>query len=944
MSVGDVRVLGPVEVVGDDGPVPLTAKQRRLLAALVVAEGRSCVVDELVDVLWGEAPPASASKLVQVYVSQLRRSLPERIRIVTRPGAYALEVPREAVDSVRFARLIGECAGARARGNHSLASSLAEQALGLWRGRAYGELGYEDFVRAECERLEELRLVAVEERIEAQLGLGRHAELLGEIVSLAAAHPLSERLQCFAMLALYRSGRQSDALAHYATARARLSDELGLEPGPELRELQARILRQAPDLDGEEGDVERASALPESPTRLVGRERELEALEAMLARREPRLLVLTGAGGSGKTRLALEVARRAADTFANGATLVELAPLADPALVVPTVAQAFDIVDHAGRPPLEALADVLRDRELLLVLDNVEHLSAAAPAFVDLLARAPRLMLLVTSRTVLHVSGEHVFPVLPLDDDAALELFEQRARSLHPSFRVTDDNRAALREICARVDRLPLAIELAAARARTLAPEALLDRLGARLSLLAGGPRDAPARQQTLRETLDWSYELLGEEERGLLTRLSVFPAGATLDGVVAVCVPDREPEEALDFVERLLDASMAVCHHHGAATRYGLLETVRQYAADRLDLVDAEATARRLAEWALELAETAEPELSGERQTHWFATLDVEHDNLRAAFGHLKEHGDGRLELRLAVALSRFWYVRGHLGEARQRLERALEHVGNQPAPLVRRALTAVAAIALLQGDYAAATRFSEAALEVARKGDEPRFVANALSNLGAIVLAAGDDERAAVVLEEAVSRAREVGDSRIAALAINNLGDLALTTGDYVRAGRLFEESHALLEARGDTANLARSLFNRGAVDLMLGDDERAGIRFREGLSLARETDDKEDLAWCLEGLAAVAVRRDDGERASTLLGAAGELLTRMGADFKPFERRLHERTETQATVLCGPEAHAAASERGAKLSLDAALAVAFGDDGVRTARADRLPLSRT
>jgi predicted ATPase/DNA-binding SARP family transcriptional activator len=921
-----VRVLGPVEVVGGTGRAALTAKHRRLLGALVAADGRSRTVDELVDALWGDVPPASAAKLVQVYVSQLRKSLPEPIRVVTRTGSYALDAPPEAVDAQRFERLVLECAAARRHGNQALAASLAEQALGLWRGRPYGELGYMEFARAEVERLEELRLVAVEERIEAQLELGRHAQLLGEILALAAEHPLRERLQAFAMLALYRCERQSDALAHYAAARAKLHDELGLEPGADLRELQRLILQHDPSLAVGERPPDDSSALPHPPNRLVGRERELEALGELLVRRDPRLIVLTGAGGSGKTRLALEAARRAAPTYANGAALVELAPLGDHALLVPTIAQALGVVDQGGEHPLEALADVLRTRELLLVLDNVEHLREATPALPELLSQAPRLTLLVTSRAVLHLSGEHVFPVAPLDDAAALELFEQRAQALWPPFRLSPDNEAVVRKICVRIDGLPLAIELAAARVRTLAPDALLQRLGERLSLLTGGPRDAPARQQTLRETLDWSYGLLAEEERAFLARLSVFPAGATLDALVAVCLPGAEHGAALDLVERLLDASMAVAYEHGGAMRYGLLETVRQYAADRLQALDAEATAERHALWALELAATAESELSGDRQTQWLTTLEAEHDSLRAALAHFASGAEKQLELRLAVSLSRFWYVRGHLGEGRHYLEAALAGAADQSPLLLRRALTAAGAIALLQGDYTAAIRFSEAALDAAREAGEQRFVANALSNLGAIVLAAGDDGRAAAVLEEAVSLAREAGDGRIAALAINNLGDLALTTGDYARARRLFEESHALLEARGDTANLARSLFNRGAAELLLGDDGSAEARFLGGLALARETGDLEDLAWCLEGLAAVAVRRGDAPRASVLVGVAAGLLERMGADFKPFERRLHEQTQIQAEAIAGPARHAAALARGASLTLDEALELAL------------------
>ncbi len=447
-----------------------------------------------------------------------------------------------------------------------------------------------------------------------------------------------------------------------------------------------------------------------------------------------------------------------------------------------------------------------------------------------------------------------------------------------------------------------------------------------RLSVLGGGAHDLPARQQTLSATLDWSYELLTDDERRFLARFSVFPAGATLEAAAAVCLAGDE-DEALALVETLHDASLLTVQELGGGVRYRLLETVRQYSADRLRELGDEDTTRRHAEWCLALAEAAEPELTGDRQGRWFATLEAEHDNLRAALAYLDATRQKALQLRLVVALSRFWYVRGHLVDARRRLDEALADAAEQPASLRRRALTAASATALLQGDYEAATRSAEAALVAARESGDSRFVANSLSNLGAIVLAAGDTARAALALEEAVALAREVGDTRIAALAINNLGDLALTTGDYERAGPLFEESHALLEARGDTANLARSLFNQGAVALMRGDDRAALGHFRDGLVLASETGDKEDIAWCLEGLAALAARSRDGERAATLLGAAGALLSQMGADFKPFERQLHETTEQQAETLCGQAGHTAARERGTGMVLAEAVDFALG-----------------
>ena len=925
----ELRILGPLEIAGENGPVDLrAAKHRRLLAALTLAGGQACSADALVDAVWGASPPASARKLLQVYVSQLRKALPSREALVTTPSGYALRFEPESLDADRFERLLADAVEAMGQENASLALSQLDRALALWRGPAYADVMYEEFARAEAERLEELRLAALEARLEALSQLGRNDEVLGDALAMARDHPLRERVRGLAMLALYRAGRQTEALDHYVELRRRLDDELGLEPSAELRQLQRRILEQDPELDASVPLVDAASALPVPPNPLVGRGRELEALAELLSRRDPRLLVLTGAGGSGKTRLALAAARQAASSFANGAVIVELAPLRDPGLLLPTIASAIGVAEVPSQTPLDTLAAAVSNRELLVVLDNVEHLRSATPSFVELLARAPRLVLLVTSRAVLHLTGEHVFPVSPLDDDAAVELFEQRARALQSDFEVTAENEGVVREICRRVDGLPLAIELAAAWIRSLTPRALLERLEQRLTVLTGGPHDLPARQQTLREAIDWSVGLLTDDERTALARLSVLRAGATVEAAEAVC------ETRLDVLSTLIDHHLVRRTLTQGGSRLWLLETIHEYAAELLaaDPADADRTRARLAEWCLALATEAEPHLSQDQQTEWLDLLETEHDNLRAALDHLDSSGDAEQQLALAVSLSRFWYVRGHLAEGRARLERALQATSDQAPAQRRRAFTAAASFGLLQGDHAAAIRFADAALAAAREDEDGRFVANALSNLGAILLAAGDRERAASTLEEAVERARAAGDERIAALAINNLGDFALTVGDYERAEPLFRESLRLLRARGDTANVARSLFNNGAVDLMLNRVAAAADRFHESLTLCRTSGDREDSAWSLLGLAATNVATGDGERGATLLGAARAVLAQMGADFKPFERHLDEVTEERSRTLLGTAGHEAALRRGSSMTLDEALDLAARETAMR------------
>ncbi|HUG65717.1 MAG TPA: BTAD domain-containing putative transcriptional regulator, partial [Gaiellaceae bacterium] len=734
MPAAEVRVLGPVEVVGVDGPIRLAAKQARLLVALVVARGHARDVDELVEATWDGAPPASARKLVQVYVSQLRKALPSAVDIATVDSGYYLVLEPGVLDAERFERLLGECVSARADGNAALASSLADRALALWRGRAFGELAYEDFARAESERLEELRLVALEERLGALLALGRHDEVLGEALGLADEQQFRQRPHELAMLALYRAGRQADALEHYAAVRARFDQELGLEPGSALRELQRRILLQDPELDLSADSVS-VGALPVSPNPLVGRTRELDELRSLLDRRESRLIVLTGAGGSGKTRLALEAARDSTGTFANGTVFVELAPLRDPDLVVQTIAKALELAIDPTEEPLAALAAGLAPQELLLVVDNAEHVRTAAPAFAELVARAPRLTLLVTSRAVLHVSGERVFPVTPLAEDDAVELFVQRARLLDPDFERTPENDVDTREICARVDCLPLAIELAAARIRTLTTRALRERLDARLRLLTGGPRDLPARQQTLRETIDWSVGLLDESARAVFARLAVFPAGATLDAAEAVCGAEVETLAALvdDHLLRREDAF--------GEPRFGMLETVREYA---LELLGADRPRVELAmvSYFVDLTDRVENEERLSLET--LSELDPEIDNLRAALTAAERNGAADLRLGLAGNTWRYHWARGSAAEGIAEIEKALAATDGLVTSAGARALQGGSGLAWTLGDLARAKQLAGEAIRVASQTGSKWEEVSANTVLGIAANEEGDRDTA--------------------------------------------------------------------------------------------------------------------------------------------------------------------------------------------------------
>jgi predicted ATPase/DNA-binding SARP family transcriptional activator len=902
-------------VVTGGASVPLgAAKHRALLVALLLRANEVVSTDLLVEALWPTRPPASAGRLLHVYVSQLRKALPAP-RIATVAPGYVLEVRDGELDAERFEHRLEEGRAALAVGNAALASALLGRALALWRGSALADVAYESFTQQEAMRLEELRLVAEEERLAAEVAAGRHEAALSELRALVAQHPLRERPRAQLMLALYRHGRQADALEVYREGRIVLRDELGLEPGAELRHLERAILRHDPALLAPEQPT--VGELPMPPNPLIGRERELAELSRLVRHQDARLVTLAGAGGSGKSRLALALAHAVAGSFANGAVLVDLASLRDHALVLRMMMQALGIAERPGESPADTLAEVLRSLEILLVLDSFEHLLPAGPELTRLLAGAPRLRLVVTSRAVLHLSGEHVYPVQPLPEDAALALLVARARAREPRFGTGVEDEEALRAVCRRLDGLPLAIELAAARARLLSPASLRKRLDGRLPVLGVGPRDLPARQQTLRATLEWSTELLQPAERRDLAALSVFAGGCTLDAAEAICGAE------LDRLSALVDQSLVQHEAWGPTPRFSLLETVREHARELLDGTQREELSRAHASFFTELAERGEGELGGAAQGEWLEHLEREHDNARAALAWLAEAGEAGLELRLAAALGRFRYVRGHLTEGRAAIEDALARGREEPQALRAKACRVASALAVLQGDYAGARGLAEEGLALYRACADAAGEARSLSNLGAILVAMGEHERAADVLDEAVSRARELGDHRLRALALNNRGDLALTEGDWPTATTLFEESLSLLRELGDSVNVARSLFNLGACALERGSDEEALARLHEGLGLCLELGDREDEAWCLVGLAALAERRRESERAALLLGAADALLGAMGASFKPYERRLHEQVRAALAAALEPEALRSALAAGRALDVGSLLA---------------------
>jgi len=882
---------------------------RRLLAALLVEPGKTRGVDVLAEALWGRRPPQERAKALQLYVSRLRKALAEGVQIRTDSSGYALELDKDVLDAARFERLLNEARAASDEGNASLAASLLDGALSLWRGQAFGEFAYEEFARAEAERLQELRLVALEERSEAQLRLGRHQVVVGELRESAVAHPLRERMQAQLMLALYRCGRQTEALDVYASLRKRLRDELGLEPGEEMRELQRRILQHDPTLARAAASADHMLPLPAPPNRLLGRERELAKLRRLLVDERVRLLVLTGAGGSGKTRLALEAARATADAFGDGVCWVELAPLRDPKLVVGAIARALALETVPGEEPLETVAAALRPRELLLVLDNAEHLLAATPLFPHLLAQAPRVSLLVTSRTVLHLSGEHVYPVAPLDEPAAVALFGERAREADARFQATGQDERSIQQICRRLDGLPLALELAAGRTRTLTPAELLDRLEPRLPLLTGGPRDLPARQQTLRATLEWSYDLLADDERRDLRRLAIFAGGCTLEAAEAVC--ETAPERLAALVEHNL------LQHHTTpiGSRYTMLETIREYAIEHVEQTnEAETLRRRHAQWYCELTERllglpGQWSLGSDIDER-VARMQEEDDNVRSALAWAWSSGQDELALRLGAACCRFWIWGGgaRSNDARAWLEAAEAHIAVASPPTQLQALKAAGLIAFhVLADSMRADRHWTRALAVAEEREDADETAWIESMRAGVVWERGDLEQALALRERQLAHARASGNRVGEAQLLHFLGEVLRDLGRFDEAERTLRAADALArELNYRSSFVAANTHSLGDLALDRGDVDAAFGLYRESLDAAQALQAQETAAICLAGIASVLAERKSDDEAATVWGAvcaAEETLgfRMLGAERRRYESRLARLEHTPAWT-CG------------------------------------------
>jgi predicted ATPase/class 3 adenylate cyclase len=637
--------------------------------------------------------------------------------------------------------------------------------------------------------------------------------------------------------------------------------------------------------------------LPIPATPFLGRRRELDEVHGLLTRGDCRLVTLTGPGGTGKTRLALQAAAAASDLHPGGVFWAPLAPLRDPGLVLETAAQAVGARN--------GLAEHIGETATLLLFDNFEHVVEAADDLAGLLAGCPRLNVLVTSREPLHLNGEQQYPVPSLAPRESVDFFTARARAVKPDF----ERDEAVAEICRRLDELPLALELAAARVKALSPHQILERLDRRLPLLTGGLRDAPARQRTLRATIEWSYELLTDTEKRLFARLAVFRGGCTLEAAEEVA------EANLDALQSLVDKSLLRL----AGERFWILETIREYATGRLEeFEEAEALRGRHAEFFMRLADEAEPHLTGAQQALWLAQLEAEHDNFRLALDSLRRAGRGAEELGLVGALMRFWYVRGYLREGLSRCEGALDaHDDQSPSRL--KALFGAGLLAHRLGDYTSAYAFAQERLALARRLGDAEGVASSLIGLALNAHPLGDSERAEAAYTEGAELARRGGYTWFLGIALNNLGDLYLERGDYAQARARYEEGLELFREVGDERKIMEELVALGVVASREGRRDEAEALLRDGLEYAGALVDKELAIWCIAEVVALAVAAGEAERAARLLGAIETLREETGHAAQPHERRAEQQTRSALASELGEDHFADALLAGHEMTFE-------------------------
>jgi predicted ATPase/DNA-binding SARP family transcriptional activator len=983
-----IELLGPVQARVDGRPVALGGQRpRALFAVLALMGGRVVTTDRLIDELWGEDPPARARDSLQMHVSRLRKGFADAGadsgRLVSQAGGYLLDVRPGERDVDRWQQALGRARRARADGQLQAARKGIEEAECVWRGQPLGGVGTNSLLAAERARLEEERLAAIIDGIELDVELGRHGELLGQLEALVIAHPFKERVVELQMLALYRCGRQADALAAFQAARARFIDELGIEPAQPLRALHEDVLKHSAEIAPPVEAIGRKSPstpsalsnrrLPVPPNRTIGREYDVAAVGERLQAGPVRLLTLTGPGGVGKTRVALEAARTVQVAFADGAHFVSLAALQRPDDVPAAIVDALGIIVLSGESADQAAERFLSAKHLLLITDNLEHLLPGALFIGRLLEACPALTVLATSREPLALQAEQRYPVPPLalpelgtpEDPQtlartdAVALFCERARAHDPHFRLSTANAAAVAGICRCVDGLPLAIELAAARCGLLSPGEIAERLHDALGALGAGARDAPARQQTLRATVDWSHDLLSDAEQVCFARFAVFTGGATLEAAETITGAD------LNTLNDLIAKNLLVGRQHAhAPTRLGMLETIRAYAAERFAATaDHEAVREHHYVSYLALARrhgTERALMGADRQEH-FARLDPEIDNLHATLAWTVGLTDAERTLAMCAALGRYWLMRDRYADAMEWIDQALSLPGADAHPALRVSALCTKARALWElGRGAEQPATLAEAEDIARALGDPLILSRTLQlsatgnmpcnipdrdaladeALDLATVAADDWTIAGAAfskaiaasttaeLRERVDRAAalldQVGNVYYLANLLASAAYKALCVGSDRDAKEFVERATPLARALDDPHSSMLLRGNVGLAALLTGDTEAARHAFREELRLCRELVVLALASEGLLGLAAVAAVRGDNDRAARLSGAARAHHYDQPED--PVAVRLDVAFLEVARARHGADAWHAAAREGGALSFEDAIVYAL------------------
>jgi predicted ATPase/DNA-binding SARP family transcriptional activator len=879
-----IGILGSFEVRADDGALADVpgARLRALLVALALEPGHVVSKATLIDWIWGERPPADTANALQRLVSRLRKALPEGL-IEVQPGGYRLTVEPEAVDAVRFEHLVAQARGAE--GPRRV--QLLREALALWRGAAMADVDLEDSeaLDAAIARLERLRLAALEDRFDAEVGLGQAGELIAELTDLVAAHPMRERLVAALMRALAAAGRDTEALLTYERIRETLADQLGVDPSPELSALHVALLR------GELGRREevRKTNVRAELTSFVGREAEVAAVRALIG--EGRLTTLIGPGGSGKTRLATETARTLLGDLPDGVWLVELAAIGTDGDVAQATLAALGLRDAllgvaSSADPVDGLIAAIREREALLILDNCEHVIESAAAFADrVLGECRRLRILATSREPLGITGEALWPTEPLalpsvgpgaspgevESSPAIRLLRDRAGAVRKDLGGDARTLSAMVRICRALDGMPLAIELAAARLRTMTIEQLANRLDDRFRLLTSGSRTALPRHRTLRAMVDWSWDLLTDAERLVLRRLSVFSGGASLEAAERVCAaPAVEQDEVLELLTSLAEKSLLVTEGDSApgdgALRYRMLGTIKEYAADRLTEAGESDLARQAhLGYFTEFAESAEPHLRRAEQLAWLARLEADHGNISAAMRGAIAAGQAQAAMRLAAAAGWYWWLGGRRSEGFELIVAATNTPGevtDEVRAMVYALVVNFVASGRGDGHEAAewihqAYRFSQrsrhanpllglviplermlqapdasvAAWESVLDNEDPWVRAMARLQLGKMQSMLGQGGRDAESnLELALAEFRALGERFGISFALSELAEQVARRGDFAGACELYEQAVAVVTEVGATEDVIRMRTRLALMYWLRGDQDASAAAMAE------------------------------------------------------------------------------------------------------------------